>query len=326
MLECVNESTFSIPFNMKRLNLIAMAMLCLLAAACNKQIQQPDEMANLPEEHTATNLAAAACQPVMYNLAVDPATGNSLLYKVTGSPTLGPVIVTPINGSAGHNRLTYCSGAPIRFATGLAFDPTTGIFYATTGIAPSSPVNHIIRFTDPNCVTSAPAVPTCAITLNLSDIERDQTTGRFYAINRSTVNPNNRIVTVGVPATNNIGCLPNPLSPTLTLRGLTFGCNGQLYVAHTIGVNMRVLDINKATGLMIAAYSYPGPITPGPGVAAPEMGLHFDCMCFGRFITGNYDPVGPATLMTDGLPAGLGGPLYNSLPGVLKPTVDFARP
>ena len=313
---------------MKRLNLIAMAMLCLLATACEKQVQQTDGPSTLNQETDLSTdaAAAAACQPVMYNLAVDPATGNSFLYKVTGSPTLGPVTVTPVNGSAGHNRLTYCSGAPIRFATGLAYDPASGTFYATTGIAPSSPVNHIIRFTDVNCVTSAPAVPTCAIALNLSDIERDQTTGRYYAINRGTVNPNNRIVTIGVPATNNVNCLPNPLSPSLTIKGLTFGCNGQLYVAHTTGTSMRVLDINKVTGLMIAPYSYPGPITNGPAITSPEIGLHFDCMCFGRFITGNYDPVGPPTLMTDGLPAGLGGPVYNSLSGVLKPTVDFARP
>lgn len=315
-----------IPFIMKRLDLIMCATLLFLAAACKKQLRTEGTEPAATASAKTNELTALACQPTMYNLAVDPATGFSLLYKVTGSPSAGPVIVTPINGSAGHNRLTTCSGAPIRFATGLSYDPTTGTFYGTTGLPPSSPVNHIIKFTDPNCVTVAPAIAACAIALNLSDIERDFTTGRYYAINRGAANPNNRIVTIGLPGSTNVNCLPNFLSPALTLRGLTFGCNGQLYVAHTTGVNMRVLDINKVTGLMIAPYSYPGPITPGPGVNVPEMGLHFDCFCINRFITGNYDPVGPPTLMTDGLPLGLGGPLYNSLPGVLKPTVDFARP
>jgi hypothetical protein len=60
-------------------------------------------------------------------------------------------------------------------------------------------------------------------------------------------------------------------------------------------------------------------------VPTPEVGLHFDCSCIGRFITGSFNPIS-ATRFTDGLPTGLGGPIYNTTVHTLKPTVDFARP
>jgi hypothetical protein len=314
---------------MKSIQLAIVGAGLLLLAACKKQTT--DDKGQSPEvtSLTTTNAVAApaACQPGMYNLAVDPATGFSYLYKVSGSPSAGPVTVTPVIGSAGTNRLTTCGGVPILFATGLSYDIGTGTFYGTTGVAPSSPVNHILRFTDPNCVTTGAAVNTCGIALNLSDVERDPTSGRYYAINRGTTNPHNRVVQLGLPGSTNVICLPNPLSPSLFLRGLTITLSGKLYVMAVSGTSGRLLDISKVTGLMTAAYSYPGPITPAPGVNVPEMGLHHDSLCINRFITGNYDPVGPATLMTDGIPFGLpGGPVYSSLPGVLKPTVDFARP
>jgi hypothetical protein len=310
---------------MKSINLAIVAALFLFAACKKQMADEKTQSPETPPPGTQT-LAAAACQPGMYNLAIDPATGFGYLYKVTGSPSAGPVTVTPIIGSAGTNQLTTCAGVPIRFATGLAYEPTTGTFYGTTGIAPSSPVNHILRFTDPNCVSTAAAVAACAIALNLSDVERDPTTGAYYAINRGTVNPNNRIVKLGLPASTTVNCLPNSLSTSLFLRGLTITSGGRLYAMAVNGTSGRLLDISMATGLVTAVYSYPGPITPGPGVNIPEMGLHHDSICINRFITGNYDPVGPATLMTDGLPMGLGGPLYSSLSAVLKPTVDFARP
>lgn len=310
---------------MKSIHLALVAAGLLLLAACKKQTT--DEKGQSPEETSLNALAPAACQPGMYNLAIDPATGFSYLYKVSGSPVAGPVTVTPVIGSAGTNQLTACGGAPIRFATGLSYDIGTGTFYGTTGVAPSVPVNHILKFVDPNCVTTAAAVTTCGIALNLSDIERDPTTGAYYAINRGTVNPNNRVVRITLPGSTNVVCLPNPLSPSLFLRGLTITLSGKLYVMAVSGTSGRLLDISKVSGLMTAAYTYPGPITPGPGVNIPEMGLHHDSLCINRFITGNYDPVGPATLMTDGIPFGLpGGPVYNSLPGVLPRTVDFARP
>jgi len=95
----------------------------------------------------------------------------------------------------------------------------------------------------------------------------------------------------------------------------------------TFGGNMgKIVFVNKTTGLTGATYLYPGPIASSVAVASPEIGLHFDCGCIGRFITGSFNPVS-APLMTDGLPSGWGGPVvYNPALGVLKPTVDFARP
>lgn len=312
---------------MKTMKLALTAGLLLWLFACKKQVHdEPSPATSTPE--TTTLAAAAPCQPPMYNLAIDPATGFSYLYKVSGSPVAGPVTVSPVNGSLGTNQLLTCSGAPIRFATGLAFDPGTNTFYGTTGVAPSSPVNNILKFIDPNCVTASPAINACGLALNLSDVEHDPVSGAYYAINRGTANPNNRIVKLGLPASPTVNCLPNFLSTSLFLRGLTVTQNGKLYVMAVSGTSGRLLDINTATGLMTIAYSYPGPITPSPGVNIPEMGLHHDSLCINRFITGNYDPVpGPLTLMTDGIPMGLpGGPVYSSLSGVLKPTVDFARP
>ncbi|MDF2190479.1 hypothetical protein [Paraflavitalea sp. CAU 1676] len=311
---------------MKRIHLAILALAMLCAAACKKQAT---ETANpiTSDAEVQTLAAAPACQPGFYDLAVDPATGNSFLYKVTGSPSAGPVTVTPVLGSLGTHQLLTCGGAPIRFATGLSFDPTTGVFWGTTGVAPSSPANHILKFVDPNCVSVTPAINSCGLALNLSDVERDPTTGAFYAINRGTVSPNNRVVKLGLPGAPTVNCLPNPLSPSLFLRGLTVHNNGKLYVMAVTGTTGRLLDVSKVSGLITATYSYPGPITPAPGVNIPEMGLHHDSVCVNRFITGNYDPIGLATLMTDGIPAGLpGGPVYAPLSGVLPRTVDFARP
>jgi hypothetical protein len=313
---------------MKSINLAIMASVLFLFAACKKQaVDQADLSSNTSTEKVLAAPAPAPCQPVMFNLVVDPATGNSFLFKVVGSPSVPPVTVTPVIGSLGTNQLITCAGVPIKFATGISYEPGTGTFYGTTGIAPSSPVNHILKFVDPNCISPTPAVNTCGIALNLSDVERDPTTGAYYAINRGTVNPNNRIVKLGLPGAPTVNCLPAFLSPNLFLRGLTVTLGGKLYVMAVTGTTGRLLDINKATGAITLTYAYPGPITPGPGVAAPEMGLHHDSLCINRFITGNYDPVGPAVLMTDGIPAGLpGGAVYTPLSGVLKPTVDFSRP
>ncbi|WP_315822461.1 hypothetical protein [Paraflavitalea speifideaquila] len=313
---------------MKSINIAIMASMLLLLAACNKQATiQPGPLSTTSTEKALAAPAPAPCQPVFFNLVVDPATGNSFLFKVVGSPTVPPVTVTPVLGSLGTNQLITCSGAPIKFATGISYEPGTNTFYGTTGIAPSSPVNHILKFVDPNCISIAPAVNTCGIVLNLSDVERDPTTGTYYAINRGTVNPNNRIVKLGLPGSATVNCLPAFLSPSLFLRGLTVTLGGKLYVMAVTGTTGRLLDINTGTGAISFTYSYPGPITPGPGVNIPEMGLHHDSLCINRFITGNYDPVGPPVLMTDGIPAGLpGGPVYAPLSGVLKPTVDFSRP
>jgi hypothetical protein len=259
----------------------------------------------------------------MYNLVVDSVTGFSYIFKVAGSPGAGPISVTPYVVS-GTNQLKDCSGVPILFASGLAYEPSSGVFYGTTGLTGSVP-NAIFKFTDPNCTSIAPATASCAIALDLSDVERDQTTGVYYAINRGTTAPNNRIVQLGLPGSFSVSCLPNPLPVGLRARGLTFDCNGQLYVMHVSGASGTLVYVNKATGLNGATYPYPGAIAGSGAVAVPDLGLHFDCSCIKRFITGSYNPAA-LPLMTDGLPSGLGGPIYNSVPGALKPTVDFARP
>lgn len=308
---------------MKRLTLTTICIL-LLMAACKKQItHEQNGLANDPSVQNKTT-ALAACLPAIYSLTVDSSTGFSYVFKISGSPGAGPITVGPYVVS-GNNQLKTCGGVAIKWATGLAYDPATGIFYGTTGAASPTP-NMIFRFTDPNCASMGPASATCAIALDLSDIERDPATNTFYAINRGTVAPNNRIVKTGLPGSFTISCLPNPLPVGLRARGLTFNCNAQLYVMHTAGISGTIVFVDKITGLNGAAFAYPGPIAPSAAVATPEIGLHFDCNCIGRFITASFNPFVSPSLMTDGLPAGLGGPIYNSATGVLKPTVDFARP
>jgi hypothetical protein len=309
---------------MNRLNLTTVILGLLTITACKKSVtsDNPSPALDVPADK-AGSAAIAACQPPMYNLVVESVSGFSYIFKVAGSPGAGPISVTPYIVS-GTNQLKDCSGAPILYATGLAYDPTTHIFYGTTGIAGPTP-NVIFKFMDPNCVSISAAVNMCGLVLDLSDVERDQTTGVFYAINRGTVAPNNRIVKLGIPGPATVNCLPNPLPVGLHARGLTFNCNGQLYVMHTSGSSGTIVFVDKATGLIGSSYPYPGPITSSPAVPIPELGLHFDCNCIKRFITGSYNPAS-ATLFTDGLPSGLGGPIYNSLLGGLKPTVDFARP
>ncbi|WP_276484194.1 hypothetical protein [Paraflavitalea pollutisoli] len=310
---------------MKRIQLTIFVAALYAVAACKKQATDNPEGGPLPIPTNATAAAAPACAPVIFNLAVDPATGFSYLYKVVGSPSAGPISVTPINGSMATNQLRLCGGTPVKFASGLSFDPASNTWWGTTGAA-GTPANHILKFTDPNCITAIPALNTCGLLLDLSDIERDPTSGLYYALNRGTASPNNRVVRIGIPGANVI-CLPNPLSPSLFVRGLTVHVNGKLYVMAVNGTSGRLLDVNKVSGLVTATYSYPGAITPSPGVNIPEMGLHHDSICVNRFITGNYDPIALPPLYTDGIPAGLpGGPVYSAVSGALKPTVDWARP
>lgn len=306
---------------MNRLNLTTIVFGLLTIAACKKSITK-DETPPLSINNTSGK-AVEECQPTMYNLAVDSVSGASYIFKILGSPGAGPITVAPYVVS-GNNQLKDCSGNPILRASGLAYDPTTGIFYGTTGSTGSIP-NAIFKFTDPNCATITPATNTCGIVMNLSDVERDQTTGVFYAINRGTVAPNNRIVKLGLPGLTTVNCLPNPLPVGLNARGLTFNCNGQLYVMHTSGTSGILVFVNKVTGVNGATYTYPGPITSFASVPTPEIGLHFDCGCIGRFITGSFNPI-TAPRYTDGMPSGLGAPVYNSVLGTIKPTVDFARP
>jgi hypothetical protein len=309
---------------MKIKNFAAAIVATAAFFSCSK-VEQPNT-AGTPSQNerspSASISPAAPCTPGYYNLAWDGA-GKGYIYKISGSPSTGAPIVTPVIGSAGNNIVGSSLAATTVFKmTGLAYDPATGTAWGVTGNGGSHP-NSLIKFVfaNPNVVSIVPLVNACGLVLDVSDIERDPATGRYFAINRGLANPNNRVVVIDVN-TATVNCLPNFLNTSLTLRGLTFGCNGQLYVLYAINNTGRVLEISKVTGLMVNAYSYPGVITPG-GVGAPEMGLHFDCNCIGRFITGSLQG-GP--LLTDGLPLGLGGPLYASLLGVIKPTVDFAKP
>ena len=306
---------------MNRLHLTMVVVILLTIAACKKNVT-----ADKISPDTKTSNVVEECQPLMYSLVVDSITGASYIFKVLGSPGAGPVSSSPYVVS-GTNQLKLCGGggAPILYATGLAYDPSTSTFYGTTGNAGPFP-NSIFLFTDPNCVTIKPAINVCGIMLDLSDLERDQTTGTYYAINRGTSAPHNRIVKLGLPGTLNVTCLPNPLPVGLNARGLTFNCNGAMYVMHTTGNNGIIVFVDKVTGLNGPSFAYPGPIASSAAVATPDLGLHFDCTCIGRFITASFNPYIFPTRMTDGMPSGLGSPVYNFATGVLKPTVDFARP
>lgn len=307
---------------MNRLNLTTIVFGLLTLAACKKNVTADKTSPSLSAGKTVN--AVEECQPIMYNLAVDSASGFSFIYKVTGSPGAGPVSVAPYVVS-GTNQLKDCSGNPILRASGLAYDPTTGVFWGVTGAAGSTP-NAILKFIDPNCVTVVPVTNPCGLILDLSDVERDPATGIFYAINRGT-GANNTIVKFDYSTLPSINCLSKPLPTGFNPQGLTFDCNARLFVMATFfGTSGKIVFVDKTTGGTGATYIYPGAIASSAAVANPEIGLHFDCGCIGRFITGSFNPIATGSLMTDGMPSGLGPVVYNSALGALKPTVDFARP
>jgi hypothetical protein len=265
--------------------------------------------------------AAVACQPGYYNLALDPLTGNSLIYKISGSPSSLPLIVTPIIGTLGDN-VVRVGGVAVTKMSGLAFDPGSGTAWGVTngGNFPNSQIKFVIG--NPNLATAIPIAPGCVGALNLSDLERDPATGNYYALNSSgTVAANNRIVRFIVGGAPTVVCLPNPVPLATQLRGLSFDCGGTLFVMEMIGANGRVYKADKTTGLLFTNCLYSGVVSPG-GVGAPEMGFHFDCGCINKFITGDFIN----QLLTDGgTPCQYPAP-YASLPSSIKPTVDFARP
>lgn len=298
------------------------AVTTLLLFACKKQqsttapaAQSEEQKAN---EATAADAAALACTPGYYDLVVIPGSGDSYVYKITGSPSCGPVTVTVVGQ-------VKCAGVPVRFMSGLSYDPATGVFYGTTGAA-GFPANRLIRFTAAtiNNASCAAITATCAIALDISDIERNQLTGAYFAINRGALAANQRIVRVNV-ATAVVSCLPCTISLNYRPRGLTFDCSGTLWVMSMAGSTGTLLKID-ANGCVTSTCPYPGPVTPPTALAGPEMGLHYDCICCNRFITGNYDPTAVAPLLTDGISSCFGAPAYNAVSGLIRPTVDFARP
>lgn len=275
------------------------------------------------ESQTGTATAApAACGTKYLNLVVDPSTGQSLLYVVYNSPSNPPVSVVNINGSAGNNTIGSSSPATtVTFMTGLSFDPATSICYGITGGAGSHP-HSLVTFNvgDPNVVTITPLVSLSRI--NLSDIERNPWNGKYYAINRAS-STNNRLVDVNV-GTGAVTNLPSGTGLT-SLRGLAMDPGGKIYVSNMVfGGNGDIYVVDPLTGATILGpCAYPGTIAPGVLGPGAEMGLHFDDVCTNLLVTGNY--TGPGTLLTDGLPACLGGPSYTSIASGVKPTVDFAR-
>lgn len=320
------SSTFNY-FKMKKtLLLTVLTAVALFFNSCKKSEpvnagnETPDVSGKV--EATATSAAAAACQPGYYNLALDPGNGNSLIYKITGSPSAGPLSVVPVIGSLGDN-IVRVGGVPVLKMSGLAYDPTTGTAWGVTngGNFP----NRLIRFPigDPNVAAATPVIaPGCLTVLNLSDIERDPATGRYYAINSSnTVAANNRIVIINVGGAPSVTCLANSVPLGINLRGLTFDCNGRLFVMQMTGPNGRVYNANTVTGLLGVNCVYSGVVSPG-GVGAPEMGFHFDCGCINKFITGDFTN----QLLTDGGTACHYPGAYASLAVSIKPTVDFAKP
>ncbi|MBL7700697.1 MAG: hypothetical protein JNM14_00485 [Ferruginibacter sp.] len=306
----------------KTLFLAAITAAALFFSSCRKseEVNQENNPAGVSGKAEAAE-AAAACQPGYYNLALDPSNGNSLIYKITGSPSAGPVLVVPVIGSMGDN-IVRVGGVPVLKMSGLAVDPASGTAWGVTngGNFP----NQLIKFAigDPNVASAAAIAPGCITNLNLSDIERDPATGRYYAINSSTtVAGNNRIVIINVGGFPSVTCLANTVPLGINLRGLTFDCNGRLFVMRMTGPNGRVYNVNTGTGLLGASCVYSGVISPG-GVGAPEMGFHFDCGCINKFITGDFNN----TLLTDGGAACFYPGAYASLPFSIRPTVDFAKP
>lgn len=295
--------------------------LVLLFSSCQKNETAAPDTQNNVVVAAGKAAPAALCTPGYYNLALAPGTGNSLIYKVSGSPSAGPLAVVPIIGSLGDN-VVRVGGVAVTKMSGLAYDPLSGVAWGVTngGNFPNRQIKFAIG--DPNVATAIPIAPGCVSVLNLSDLERDPSTGNYYAINSSAgVAANNRIVRFIVGGAPTVVCLPNPVPLGTNLRGLTFDCNGTLFVSEMLGPNGRIYKADKATGLLFTNCFYSGVISPG-GVGAPEMGLHFDCGCINKFITGDL----LNGLLTDGgTPCHYPAP-YANIPGALRPTVDFAKP
>lgn len=300
----------------------------LIYSSCSKQKETTDQ-ATAPAAKTdasETNAAAppapAACATKYLDLVIDPATGGSFLYRIVNSPSNAPVGVFNVNGSAGNNQIGSSLPATTVFKmTGLSYDPATGICYGVTGNGGSHP-NSLIRFNvgDPNVVGIAPLISVGAGLLNLSDIERNPATGRYYAINRAVAG-NNRLVIVDV-TTGNV--FPLPLATGLNLRGLAMDPGGKIYLMRMNGTSGDVFVADPGTGGIILG-PCPYGVVIAPGVFGPnaEMGLHFDDVCTNLLITGNFN--GTSFRLTDALPACFGGPIPPSIPVGIKPTVDFSR-
>jgi DNA-binding beta-propeller fold protein YncE len=290
-------------------------------SSCKKQtVAEEQQQAPAASNETGKGASTFACSTKYLDLVIDPATGGSFLYKIDNSPSNPPVAVTTINGSAGNNQIgSSLPATTVTKMTGLSYDPATGVCYGITGAGGSHP-NSLIKFSlaDPNVVGITPLISPGLI--DLSDIERNPATGRYYAINRVAAG-NNSVVIVDVTTASVIFL---PLTTGLNLRGLAVDPGGKLYVMRMTGTSGSVYVVDPGTGGVILG-PCPYGVVIAPGVFAPnaEMGLHFDDVCTNFFITGNF--VGTSFRLTDALPACFGGPIPPSIPVPIKPTVDFSR-
>jgi hypothetical protein len=306
---------------MKKILLLFCIPAFAILAGCQKETKptQAGSLTKTTEKKGAKTSSLLTCQPVAYLLSVNPIGSISSLYQVTGTPNSLPITATPINGSAGTNRLQNCLGTAVTHVFGLAYDPGTGIFY---GVQVLSGSTNIIQFTDPSCVSVIPATTSCGIGLNLRDIERDPASGNYYALDDGMV------VLVDVN-TGVVTCLPN-YAAGAELKGLTFDCSGQLYVLG-VSLNAGTLHaVDKTTGLITASYPSFYMVHPNGNIDwSRDAGLHYDCTCINAFITGHQNSgihINYPIKYVDYLPAALGGLIYDSLTIALPRTVDFARP
>lgn len=314
---------------MKRIFLAILATATILGfSACRKEVKQlpadPEKITGT-NELSATAPAAAACGFRYLALTVSP-NGQSRLWAITNSPGNPAIFVNPVNGSAGNNIIGFTApgGGGIPFMTGISYEPATNLVYGTTGAVGPLP-NRLIRFSlaNPNVTVNAPVATCGGVALNLSDIERNQVTGQYLAINRSGAALSNRIlqINVGAPSAT---CLAATIPVGIQLRGLTYDCGGRIQVMQPVAATGNVYALTAAGGIGAGPFPYPGVVTTA-GVGTPEIGLHWDCVCINRLITGSGNQPNP--LLTDGLPAALGGPIYFAAPTpvAIPAIVDFAR-
>lgn len=311
-------------FNSMRKIITGVLLVSLIAAysSCKKETVSEEQQASTV--NTADAKAGApgpeACGTKYLDLVVDPIGGGSFLYKIDNTPSNPPVTVTNLNGSAGNNQIgSSLPATTVTRMTGLSYDPTTGTCWGITGNAGSHP-NSLIKFNlgDPNVVGITPLLSTGII--NLSDIEKNPWNGRYYAINRA--NPGNNSLVIVDVNTGVVNALP--LTTGLPLRGLAMDPGGKIYLMRMTGASGNVYVADPLTGGLILG-PCPYGVIIAPGVLGPntEMGLHFDDVCTNLLVTGNF--AGTNIILTDALPACLGGPVPPSVPINIKPTVDFSR-
>jgi hypothetical protein len=307
---------------MKKKALMLMALAFAIVSGCEKGIQTEKASPGTSTEKKSTKTQSlSSCQPVAWLLHQPTFSwigSVSFLYQVSGAPGFTPIVSSPVIGSAGTSRLENCAGVKISDVSGLAYDPGTGIFYGTT----SSGSGQILSFTDPSCVTQIPAVSSCIAPggFKLQDLERDPASGNYYALDH-----NSSVVQVDV-LTGTVTCLPN--STGVGCAGLTFDCSGQLYLLSNSFSTGYIHAVDKTTGLITTTYPSFYMIVPD-ATPTHEVGLHFDCACINRFITGHKNSISKysrAVEMTSYLPAALGGPLFDSVSGFIPETIDFATP